>query len=89
MPNDVVSVVDLRATPPAVIATLRTGARASGVSINRQGTLALVANRGEGTVSVLSIAGRTVTVTGKVDLRARDSQPSLPGVRARRQDRLT
>jgi DNA-binding beta-propeller fold protein YncE len=76
--NDVVSVVDLRAMPPAVIATLHTGMRASGVSINRQGTLALVANRGEGTVSVLSIAGRAVTVVGKVDLRARDSQPSLP-----------
>jgi len=76
--NDVVSVVDLRATPPAVIATLRTGARASGVSINKQGTLALVANRGEGTVSVLTIAGRAVAVAGKVDLRARDSQPSLP-----------
>jgi DNA-binding beta-propeller fold protein YncE len=78
VPNDVVTVIDLRATPPAVVATLRTGARASGVSINRQGTLALVANRGEGTVSVLAIAGRDVRVVGKVDLRARDSQPSLP-----------
>lgn len=76
--SDIVSVVDLRATPPAVIGTLHAGTRASGVSINKQGTLALVANRGEGTVSVLSIAGRTVTVAGKVDLRARDSQPSLP-----------
>jgi DNA-binding beta-propeller fold protein YncE len=78
VPNDVVSVVDLRAAPPAVIATLRTGARASGVSINKQGTLALVANRGEGTVSVLAIAGKDVRVVGKVDLRARDSHPSLP-----------
>ena len=78
VPNDVVSVVDLKATPPAVIATVRTGTRASGLSINRQGTLALVANRGEGTVSVLGIVGRTVTVLGKVDLHARDSQPSLP-----------
>ena len=37
-----------------------------------------MANRGEGTVSVLAIAGRAVTVVGKVDLHARDSQPSLP-----------
>ena len=76
--SDIVSVIDLRATPPAVIGTLHVGTRASGVSINKQGTMALVANRGEGTVSVLSIAGRTVTVVGKVDLKARDSQPSLP-----------
>ena len=61
-----VSVVDLRATPPAVIATLEAGASAAGLSINRQGTLALVANRAEGTVSVFSISGKTVTPVGKV-----------------------
>jgi DNA-binding beta-propeller fold protein YncE len=76
--NDLVSIVDLKAQPPVVIGTVRAGARASGISINSQGTLALVGNRGDGTVSVLSIAGRTVTAVGKVDLRARDSQPSLP-----------
>jgi DNA-binding beta-propeller fold protein YncE len=54
-----VSVVDLRATPPAVIATLEAGKGAAGVSINRQGTLALVANRAEGTVSVFTIQGKT------------------------------
>jgi DNA-binding beta-propeller fold protein YncE len=61
-----VSVVDLRATPPAVIATLEAGASAAGLSINRQGTLALVANRAEGTVSVFTISGKTVTPVGKV-----------------------
>lgn len=61
-----VSVVDLRATPPAVIATLEAGASAAGLSINRQGTLALVANRAEGTVSVFGISGKTVTPVGKV-----------------------
>jgi DNA-binding beta-propeller fold protein YncE len=76
--NDLVTVIDLKARPPAIVSTVRAGVRASGVSINKQGTLALVANRGEGTVSVLSIAGRTVTAVGKVDLKARDSQPSLP-----------
>lgn len=76
--NDVLTVIDLKATPPAVVATLQTGRRAAGVSINRGGTLALVANRGEGTVSVFTISGKTVTPAGKVELGAPDSEPSLP-----------
>jgi DNA-binding beta-propeller fold protein YncE len=61
-----VSVIDLRANPPAVIATLEAGKSPAGVSINRQGTLALVANRAEGTVSVFTIQGKTVAPAGKV-----------------------
>jgi DNA-binding beta-propeller fold protein YncE len=61
-----VSVIDLEAKPPKVIATLEAGASAAGVSINRQGTMALVANREEGTVSVFKIAGKQVTPSGKV-----------------------
>jgi DNA-binding beta-propeller fold protein YncE len=60
------SVIDLKASPPAVIATLETGKAPAGLSINRQGTLALVANREEGTVSVFTIQGKTVTPAGKV-----------------------
>ncbi len=76
--NDVLSVIDLQATPPRVIATLQTGRRAAGISINPAGTLALVGNRAEGTVSVFTIAGKQVTPAGKVDLGAPDSEPSLP-----------
>jgi DNA-binding beta-propeller fold protein YncE len=76
--NDALSVIDLKASPPRVIATLKTGLRAAGVSINRAGTLALVGNRAEGTVSVFKIDGRSVTAAGKVDLGAPDSEPSLP-----------
>lgn len=78
VPDDVVTVIDLRASPPAVIATLHAGRGPSGVSINRAGTLALVANRGDGTVSVFSIRGRTVTPAGTVDLGEPNSTPSLP-----------
>ena len=60
------SVVDLQATPPAVIATVETGAAPAGVSINRQGTLALVANRGDGTVSVFGIQAKAVTPISRV-----------------------
>jgi len=65
-PSNRVTVIDLKASPPAVLATLEAGKGASGVSINRQGTLALVANRHEGTVSVFTIQGKTVTPAGKV-----------------------
>jgi len=68
IPDNKVSVVDLKATPPRVIGTLQAGAGAAGVSINRQGTLALVANRSEGTVSVLGIQGKTVTPLSKVTI---------------------
>ena len=66
VPDNRLSVVDLRASPPAVIATLETGKGPSGLSINRQGNLALVANRAEGTVSVFGIQGKTVTGLGSV-----------------------
>jgi DNA-binding beta-propeller fold protein YncE len=78
IPDNRVSVVDLRATPPAVIATLEAGKGASGVSINRQGTLALVANRAEGTVSVFTIQGKTVAPSSVVRLGDDKSGPSQP-----------
>jgi len=76
--NDVLSVIDLTSSPPRLVATLHTGRRAAGVSINPAGTLALVANRADGTVSVFTIAGTTVTPAGTVDVMAPDSEPSLP-----------
>jgi WD40 repeat protein len=66
VPDNRLSVIDLKASPPRVIATLETGKGPSGLSINRQGTLALVANRAEGSVSVFSIKGKSVTPAGKV-----------------------
>jgi hypothetical protein len=42
VPHNLLSVVDLKASPPKVVATHETGAGASGVAINRAGTLALV-----------------------------------------------
>jgi DNA-binding beta-propeller fold protein YncE len=76
VPNNRLSVVDLRASPPAVIATLETGKGPAGLSINRQGTLALVANRSEGTVSVFTIQGKTVAPAGSVRLGDEKSGPS-------------
>src|SRR6266542_29604 len=63
-----VSVIDLTTSPPKLISQLEAGKQPSGLSINRQGTLALVANRGDGTVSVFGITGKSVTPVGKVTL---------------------
>jgi DNA-binding beta-propeller fold protein YncE len=68
VPDNRMSVIDLSMRPPKVVATLTTGASPAGVSINRAGTLALVANRADCTVSVFSIAGKTVTPAGTVSL---------------------
>jgi 6-phosphogluconolactonase (cycloisomerase 2 family) len=76
VPDDKLTVIDLKASPPKVSAQLQAGKGAAGVSINRAGTLALVANRSEGTVSVYSIAGSTLTPVGKVDLGNDKSGPS-------------
>jgi DNA-binding beta-propeller fold protein YncE len=71
-----ISVIDLKASPPAVVATLESGAGAAGVAINRAGNLALVANRAEGTVSVFTISGKTLTPAGKIQLGDAKSGPS-------------
>ena len=68
IPDNRVSVIDLSVSPPRVTQTLEVGLGPSGVSINRAGTLALVANRMAGTVSVLRLAGGQATVAGTVTI---------------------
>ena len=75
VPDNRFSVIDLKAKPPAVIATLETGLGPTGISINRAGTLALVANRNDGTVSIFTISGKTVTAAGKIELGNPKSVP--------------
>ena len=76
VPDNRMSVIDLKASPPRVIATVETGKSPAGVSVNRQGTLALVANRAEGTVGIFTISGKTVTAAGKVTVGDEKSGPS-------------
>lgn len=60
VPDNRLAVIDLKASPPALIAQVNTGLSPAGLSITRKGDLALVANRSEGTVSVFSIKGKAV-----------------------------
>ena len=53
VPDNKVFVVDLKASPPKVIGTVTVGKQPSGMAISPKGDLALVANRADGTISVL------------------------------------
>ncbi|HXT81205.1 MAG TPA: hypothetical protein VN702_16695 [Acetobacteraceae bacterium] len=68
VPTDKLFVIDLKASPPKLIDTLTLGKQPSGLSINAVGTLALVANRVDGTVSVLKIDGNSVKPIGTVPM---------------------
>jgi DNA-binding beta-propeller fold protein YncE len=70
------AVIDLKANPPAVVATVEVGNGPSGVSFSPDGKLVLVANRGEGSVSILSVSGKTLTNVGKIQLGDAKSGPS-------------
>src|SRR5215469_9840238 len=76
VPDDKVFVVDLKATPPKVIGTITVGQQPSGMAISPKGDMALVANRGDGTISVLSIRGKDVLVVGTVPVGAAADQVS-------------
>ncbi len=70
VPDDKLFVIDLKAKPPAVVATVTAGKRPSGLAIAPSGKLALLCNRDDGTISVLSIAGKEVKVTDTVSVGA-------------------
>lgn len=70
VPDNRLFVVDPKASPPAVAATVMLGKSPSGLAIAPDGKLALVANRGDGTVAVLSLAGKEVKVTDTVTIGA-------------------
>ncbi len=67
-PDDKVFVIDLTTAPPRAIATIAVGKEPAGMAINHAGTLALLANRGDNSVSVLSIDGKTVKLADTVAL---------------------
>jgi DNA-binding beta-propeller fold protein YncE len=77
-PDNKLFVIDLAASPPVVIATIQTGKQPSGMAINRAGNLALVANRADNSVSVLSISGKTVAVVDTVALAPADAPSQQP-----------
>ncbi|MGH7997773.1 MAG: YncE family protein [Opitutaceae bacterium] len=67
--DDRITVIDLsNPQAPSVIAILHSGPGPAGVAINRRGNLALVADRGDGSVAVFSIFGHMVIPAGKLQV---------------------
>lgn len=75
-PENRIGVIDLKTKPPRVVGTVEVGLQPCGIAVSPDGKLALVANRSDGTVSVLSINGTTVTKTDTLKLGDDESGPS-------------
>ena len=66
VPDNKIYVIDLKANPPKLAATIIGGKQPSGLNISPSGKMALVANRGDNSISVLSINGTDVKITDTI-----------------------
>jgi DNA-binding beta-propeller fold protein YncE len=66
VPDNKIYVIDLKASPPRLAATIAGGKQPSGLNISPSGKMALVANRGDNSISVLSINGTDVKITDTI-----------------------
>ena len=84
VPDNKIYVIDLTTSPPTHVGTVEAGKQASGMAINHAGTLALVANRAEDSVTVLAIDGKSVKPAGTVSVATQPTAqvatppPALP-----------
>src|SRR5581483_7017427 len=66
VPDNKIFVIDMKAEPPKLAATLTGGKQPSGLNFSPDGKMALVANRGDNSVSVLSVNGTDVKITDTI-----------------------
>lgn len=66
VPDNKIYVIDMKANPPKLAATITGGKQPSGLNFSPDGKMALVANRGDNSISVLSVNGTDVKVTDTV-----------------------
>jgi DNA-binding beta-propeller fold protein YncE len=74
--DNTVTIIDLRRPPAAVTGSAQAGTGASGASFSPDGRILLVANRGEGTISIFTVSGTSLSAGAKIDLGAPNSGPS-------------
>jgi len=65
-PDNKVYIFDLTVTPPKQIGTVEVGKQPSGLDISKKGDLALVTNRADNSITVLTISGKDVKVTDTI-----------------------
>lgn len=75
-PNDQVSVIDLTDSPPKVVQSLTSGPGAAMVRVSPDGSIALIANRAAGTVSIFTVKDKRLTPAGTLDTGNKASLPS-------------
>ena len=68
VPDNKIYVINMKANPPKLAATITGGKQPSGLSFSPDGKMALVANRGDNTISVLSVNGTDVKITDTVQM---------------------
>ncbi|MGZ3523868.1 MAG: YncE family protein [Thermodesulfobacteriota bacterium] len=68
VPDNKLYVIDLTTSPPSHIGTVEVGKQPSGLDINRAGNLALVTNRADNSISVLSVQGKDVKLVDTVPM---------------------
>jgi DNA-binding beta-propeller fold protein YncE len=66
VPDNRIYVIDLKTSPPRLAGTITGGKQPSGLSISPSGKMALVANRGDNSISVLAIDGTDVKITDSI-----------------------
>jgi len=66
VPDNKLFVIDLKSAPTKLIATVEVGKQPSGLAVNKSGSLLLIANRADSSVSVLTIKGQEVKLVDTV-----------------------
>src|ERR1700730_18009825 len=66
VPDNKVYIFDLTANPPKQIGAIVAGMQPSGLAISRKGDLALITNRADNSISVLTISGNGVKVADTI-----------------------
>jgi len=67
-PDNKVYIFDLTHTPPKQIGTVEVGKQPSGLDISKKGDLALVTNRADNSITVVTISGKDVKVADTIPM---------------------
>jgi len=76
-PDNKLFVIDLQARPPTLVETVTVGKQPSGMAINKAGTLVLIANRADSSVTVATRTGTQVKVIKTLTFPAGDEPASV------------